>query len=211
MSLSLLFLFAATALVLIATPGPTVLLALSNGMNHGLRPALFGVSGAIASDLVLIAAVFLGMGAMLAMSETAFLVVKWFGVAYLFYLGVCAFRQGGAAVSVGSAPGAAPAASGRKLFMKSFLVAVGNPKGLLFFSAFLPQFVDPASPQLPQYAVLGLVFAVLDCAVMFSYATAGVRAQRLLRNTSAVRWFNRTCGGLLMSMAGGLALYRRSA
>jgi threonine/homoserine/homoserine lactone efflux protein len=211
MSLSILFLFAATALVLIATPGPTVLLALSNGMNHGLRPSLFGVAGAIASDLVLIAAVFLGMGAMLAMSETAFLTVKWFGVAYLFYLGVCAFRQGGAAVSAEPIPGAATTASGRKLFMKSFLVAVGNPKGLLFFSAFLPQFVDPASPQLPQYVVLGLVFAVLDCVVMFSYAAAGVRAQYFLRNAAAVRWFNRACGGLLVSMAGGLALYRRAS
>lgn len=210
MSLSILLLFATTALVLIATPGPTVLLALSNGMNHGLRPALSGIAGAIASDLALITAVFLGLGAMLAVSETAFQVVKWFGVAYLFYLGVSTFLHSANAPSLAPEAEAKRTASRRALFMKSFLVAVGNPKGLLFFSAFLPQFVDPASPQLPQFVVLGLVFACLDCVVMLCYAVAGERAQGLLHNVAALRWFNRACGGLLITMAGSLAFYRRS-
>jgi len=210
MSWSLILFFAATVLVLTATPGPTVLLALSNGMNHGLRPALFGVAGAVASDIVLTTAVFLGMGAMLAASETAFQVVKWFGVAYLLYLGVGALRQPASPVAVETAPALPRSTAGRSLFMRSFLVAVGNPKGLLFVSAFLPQFVDPARPQLPQYVILGIVFAAIDCAVMLSYAAAGERTQRFLRNASAIRWFNRTCGGLLIAMSGALAFYRRA-
>ncbi len=208
MTPTILSLFAVAVLILTVTPGPTVLLSLSNGLNHGFRLALFGVAGAVLSDMVLIAAVFFGLGAVLSASEIAFQAVKWCGVAYLFYLGVCAFYARAPAPALADAGDFA--VHGSDLFLKSFFVAVANPKGLLFFSAFLPQFIEPSMPQLPQFMTLGAIFALIDCAVMVFYAAAGVRAARFLQNAATVKWFNRSCGTALIGMSGALAFYKRT-
>jgi threonine/homoserine/homoserine lactone efflux protein len=125
---------------------------------------------------------------------------------YLAYLGICLLRSKGTAVIPAEA-NAGPA-SGQAIFLRSFLVAVTNPKGYLFFSAFLPQFVISGEPQLPQYAALAVIFAAIDFAVMLGYASAGAQAIRLLR-ARGVQWMERVCGGALLALAGGLALYRR--
>lgn len=201
--------FAAVALIAIATPGPTVLLALANGSRFGLRRSLPGMVGAMASDVVLVAAVALGLGALLAASEFWFGVVKWVGAAYLAWLGWRLLRsQGGLDVATADLPPAGGRA--RAVFMKSFLVAVTNPKGYLFCSALLPQFIDPAAAQAPQYLAIGAVFAGLDFAVMFAYAAIGAHAVRLLQRR-AVLWLDRACGGALLLLAGSLAFYRRNA
>jgi len=100
--------------------------------------------------------------------------------------------------------------SARQVFLKSFLVAVTNPKGYLFCSALLPQFIDPSAAQGPQYAVVALLFAGLDLAVMLVYAFVGARAMKLL-TARAARWIDRTCGAMLLALAGSLAFYRRAA
>jgi len=205
-----LALFALVALIGIATPGPTVLLALTNGSRWGVRASLPGMLGAVLSDFVLISAVAVGLGALLAASEFWFSVVKWIGVAYLAYLGLRLLRSKGSLALPGEAGEAAAPPSGRAVFLRSFLVAVINPKGYLFFSAFLPQFVTPTQPQLPQYLALGLTFAAIDFAVMFTYAAAGAQTLRLLR-ARGVLWLDRLCGGALLALAGSLALYRRQA
>jgi threonine/homoserine/homoserine lactone efflux protein len=94
--------------------------------------------------------------------------------------------------------------------MKSFLVAVTNPKGYLFVSAFLPQFIDPTAPQVSQYVVLAIVFALTDFSIMFAYAVAGSQAGRALTGATA-KWIDRVCGGVLLALAGSLAFYRRAA
>ena len=211
MTATTLFLFALVALVAIATPGPTVLLALANGARYGVRRALPGMLGAVASDFVLVGAVALGLGALLAASEFWFTAVKWLGAAYLAWLGLRMLRsRGGLELPAEDAlPSTAPA-SPRALFARSFLVAVTNPKGYLFCSALLPQFIDAGAPQWPQYATIAIVFASLDMAVMLAYAAAGARAVRWL-SRSAVRWLDRCCGGALLALAGSLAMYRRGA
>lgn len=204
-----LLIFAVVAFVGIATPGPTVLLALTNGTRLGVKASLAGMAGAVLSDFVLIAAVALGLGALLAASEFWFSVVKWVGVVYLTYLGIRMLRSTGTlAVASEDAPTEHP--SGRAVFLRSFLVAVTNPKGYLFFSAFLPQFIIPAEPQLAQYAALAITFAAIDFVVMLAYATAGAQAIRWLR-AKGVLWLDRLCGGALLALAGSLALYRRNA
>jgi threonine/homoserine/homoserine lactone efflux protein len=100
--------------------------------------------------------------------------------------------------------------SARSIFLRSLLVAVTNPKGYLFFSAFLPQFIVPTDPQLPQYVALAVTFAAIDFVVMLAYALAGARAIRLLR-ARGVLWLDRICGGALLALAGSLAFYRRQA
>jgi threonine/homoserine/homoserine lactone efflux protein len=201
--------FALVAAVTIATPGPTVLLALHNGARHGWRAAGWGIAGAVLSDLLLVAAAGLGLGALLAASELAFSTVKWLGVVYLAWLGLALLRaQPAAAQPVGLVPAAAPPQA-RALFVKSLLVALGNPKGLLFFSALLPQFIQPAAPQLPQYLLLAAVFAGIDTLVMAGYALLGARSAGL--PGGAVRWLDRLCGGTLLGLAAMLASLRRSA
>lgn len=210
MSAAVLVLFILTSFLAILTPGPTVLLALSNGARFGVRRAVYGMLGAMLSDLVFIGAVSVGLGAVLTASETAFTVVKWIGVIYLFYLGVRLLRPSPhSRLYAPGAPGRA-ALPPFKIFAKSFAVAITNPKGLLFFSAILPQFVTPHAPQAPQYVVLALTFAAVDGLVMLAYASGGTRAVHLVRAPTAARWIERACGGALMTFAGALALYRRA-
>ncbi|WP_175973041.1 LysE family translocator [Burkholderia sp. BCC1047] len=206
-----LLIFAAVAFVGIATPGPTVLLALTNGSRYGVRRAAYGFAGAMLSDFVLIVAVALGLGALLLASAFWFSVVKWLGAAYLAYVGIRLLMSKGS-LDVAAAQRGAGTASGRNasIFAKSFLTAVTNPKGYLFFSAFLPQFLDPLAPLAPQYVALAVTFALLDGVVMFGYALLGARAVRLLKRSGAL-WLERTCGAMLLALAGSLALYRRHA
>ncbi|MGF6173631.1 threonine/homoserine/homoserine lactone efflux protein [Ensifer sp. 4252] len=199
--------FALVAFIGIATPGPTVLLALTNGSRYGIRRALAGMAGAVLSDFVLIGAVALGLGALLAASEFWFTVVKWLGAAYLAFLGITLLRSKGT-LDVSIDKDAADVTTSA-IFLKSFLVAVTNPKGYLFFSAFLPQFIDLGLPQPPQYAALAAVFATVDFAVMLGYALLGSQAARFLKHSGAV-WIERICGGALLALAGSLAFYRRA-
>ena len=201
--------FAVVAFIGIATPGPTVLLALTNGSRLGVKASLPGMLGAVLSDLVLISAVALGLGALLAASEFWFSVVKWVGVVYLAYLGIRLLRSTGTLQLPGEAM-AGETPSNRSVFLRSFLVAVTNPKGYLFFSAFLPQFISASDPQLPQYVLLTVVFASIDFTVMLAYAAAGAKAIRVLK-AKGVLWLDRACGGALLALAGSLALYRKSA
>lgn len=206
-----LLLFSLVAFVGIATPGPTVLLALTNGSRVGVRAALAGMLGAVLSDFVLIGAVAIGLGALLAASEFWFSVIKWLGTAYLVYLGVRLLRSSGSlALPAGSVGSSSGHPSRRNLFLRSFLVAVTNPKGYLFFSAFLPQFIVPDEPQWPQYAMLAVTFASIDFVVMLAYACAGAQAIRILK-ANGVLWLERVSGGALLALAGSLALYRRQA
>ncbi|ULJ72071.1 LysE family translocator [Rhizobium gallicum] len=201
--------FAAVSFVGIATPGPTVLLALTNGSRYGTRRAIAGMLGAVLSDFVLIGAVAIGLGALLAASEFWFSVLKYLGAAYLAFLGIMMLRSQGTIETAMKVESVGSAASAFAIGLKSFMVAVTNPKGYLFFSAFLPQFIDPTLPQPAQYAVLALIFASIDFVIMFGYAAFGAQAVRLLKNSGAM-WLDRISGGALIALAGSLAFYRRA-
>jgi threonine/homoserine/homoserine lactone efflux protein len=209
MDIVTLLAFAAVSFVGIATPGPTVLLALTNGSRYGTRRAIAGMLGAVLSDFVLIGAVAIGLGALLAASEFWFSVLKYLGAAYLAFLGIMMLRSQGTIETAMKVESAGSAASAFAIGLKSFMVAVTNPKGYLFFSAFLPQFIDPALPQPAQYAVLALIFASIDFVIMFGYAVFGAQAVRLLKNSGAM-WLDRISGGALIALAGSLAFYRRA-
>lgn len=211
MDISLLT-FAIMAAVVVMTPGPTVLLALTNGSRFGVRGAGFGILGAAVSDAVLIAAASLGLGALLLASALLFNLVKWVGVAYLFWLGwqmvtsSGGFRDAGGAMCGRCIP---PPGHAIATFRKSFFVAVTNPKGYLFFAAFLPQFISLSEPLAAQYLTLGAIFIAIDVAVMLAYAGMGAKAMRVLSGRGAL-WLDRTCGGFLLALGAALALLRRS-
>lgn len=203
-----LLLFSSFALVTVATPGPTTLLALNQGARQGVQAALPGVAGAMLSDAVLIAAVAAGLGRLLATSATAFELLRWTGVAYLAWMGWRLLRTPNAAGHSDVAQ-AMPEAAGT-VFRRSFTVAITNPKGYLFFSALLPSFIDPAAPLLPQYALLATVFAGIDGAVLLAYAAAGAAGRRF-DAARALRHLDRASGLALLALAGAMALWKRGS
>lgn len=145
MSTATLLLFILASAVAIVTPGPTVLLAMSNGSRHGVRTACWGMGGAVLADFILVGAVASGLGVVLAASEIAFHAIKWAGAAYLAYLGWKMLRSDAALVLPAAEPGASRP-KGVRLGLRSFVVALTNPKALLFMSAFLPQFINTQAP-----------------------------------------------------------------
>ncbi|NWE68208.1 LysE family translocator [Pseudomonas gingeri] len=205
MTLTTLLLFLISSAAIIAMPGPTVLLALHNGSNHGVRAAAWGMGGAVLADALLVTAVACGLGILLQASETLFQAVKWLGAAYLVWLGWKMLRSTG---SLDELPVVDTAKRSSALFVRCFVVALTNPKALLFMSAFLPQFIDSSQPQLPQYAALAAVLTLLNVSIMLFYALCGARLLSRLQG-GHLRVFNRVTGGLLMTLGAVLAFYRR--
>lgn len=206
MEVSSFLIFVAVMSTGIATPGPTVLLALNNASRYGWRCAAFGMAGAVAADILLVALVALGLGVVLAASETLFVTLKWLGAAWLAFVGVKMLMASGDSASPDLAQGTpAPAAA----FLKSFFIAMSNPKYYLFMTALLPQFVDRAQPAAPQYAILGATIVTIDLVVMIGYAFLGVKSVAIWKERG-VRWMNRVSGAMLLVLAGSVALYRKS-
>lgn len=206
MDITTLFLYVIAVSAVMVTPGPSMLLALNNGATYGMRIAGYGFLGAVLADLLLIGAVGCGLGALLQASEQLFAVVKWGGALYLVYLAFVLWRAPAKALSVSAS---AAVATGKTAFLRSLMVGLSNPKGLLFFSAFLPQFIHPQAPVAMQYMILALVSAIIDCIMMTIYAWGGRHAMRKF-SANVMRWVNRSCAGMLAVLAVGVALYRRS-
>lgn len=205
MTLSTYLLYLAAVALLVITPGPTMLMCASNALNHGPVRALASAAGALTASLAVMALSALGLGAVLAASATAFTVLKVAGAAYLIWLGIRMMR--------GSAPplSEVPAARSRSLYVQGLLVGASNPKAVLFFAAFFPQFIDPAMPVLPQFMLLSLTFITLDGAMLAACAAGVGRIAAWLRDARVVRWVNRLCGGLFTLLGGLLLLSRRHA
>jgi homoserine/homoserine lactone efflux protein len=198
--------FVATV-ILSLTPGPGVFSAISSGLRHGVRLGLWNNVGMQAANLILTLIVSLGLGAILLASETMFGIVKWLGVAYLIYLGVVTWRAPPTTFHEDETDNAHTA---RDVFMRGFLVNITNPKGIIFFTAILPQFIDVARPQLQQYAILaGTTFAV-DVVVMTGYTALAARTLRAMSDPSRIRWVNRSLGGLFVFAGVALASFRRA-
>ncbi|KWO78572.1 lysine transporter LysE [Burkholderia ubonensis] len=204
-----LLLYAVTVSAITITPGPTMLLALNNGATRGLRVAAYGIAGAALSDLILIGAVGCGLGAILQASEQLFAAVKWIGAAYLLYLAWALWRAP-ATLARPEKTETVAAHDGWSAFRRSLLVALSNPKGLLFFSAFLPQFIHARAAVAPQYVTLAITTALIDIALMCMYAIGGHHAMKALSGR-ALQWLNRGCAGMLAGLAVALSLYRRNA
>ena len=209
MTLTTYFLYLAAVALLVATPGPTMLMCMTTLLNHGPRKAMTSAVGSVSAVLGVMLLSALGLGALLAASETAFTVAKVLGAAYLIYLGVKAFRSETSVLREAPTTGAEADASSRPFFLRGFLVGVSNPKAVLFFAAFFPQFLNPAAPFVPQFAILALTFMVFELSVLAACSIGVSRIAPLLRSSSAVRWFNRVSGGLFTAMGGLLLLTRR--
>ena len=218
------------AIILISiSPGSGALLTMTHSMARGPRGVLPGVLGLQVGLVVILLVSGFGLGALLLASEQAFLVLKWTGAAYLFWLGLSQWRSASRddeAMNQATNAGQ-PAPSSRALwrttavsahtparacFVQGLLTNVTNPKGIVFMVAVLPQFLDPARPLWPQLLLIALTSVAVDFVVMrFGYATLAAGLQRLMRRPGAQRVQGRLFGGVLMGLGVSLVFVKRTA
>lgn len=188
----LAFVAASTALVLI--PGPTVLLVVSYALGQGWRAALPMAVGVALGDFTAMSLSVLGIGALLMASATLFTIVKWVGAAYLVYLGIKLFQAGGTLNAEPKTDGS----SALRMCAHAWLVTSLNPKGILFFVAFFPQFIDQQAAFWPQVFILQGTFLVIAFANALTYAFFASRARGLVRSERVISAVNKTGGAMLI-------------
>lgn len=204
MSLELYIAFVAASVVLVLIPGPNVALIVANSIAHGHRYGLVTVAGTSAAMVPQLALAVLGLGGVLAVMADWFEWLRWLGVAYLLYLGINALMVPASNLTTVKAAQIAP----RQMFYRGFVVSLTNPKTLVFYSAFLPQFVSPHGDTLSQLMLLAVTFLVIAAFLDSVWALLASRAARCLAIDGRLR--NRITGGFLLSAATGLALARKS-
>lgn len=205
MSIELWFAFVAASVIMLIIPGPTILTVISYSMAHGRKANLALVAAVALGDSTALLLSLLGVGALLAISAFWFTVVKWAGGLYLLYLGIKLLRA-----SAGSSDLLQPVApaSAWRLFVNTYMVTALNPKGIIFFVAFLPQFLNPLAPATEQLWILGVTFVTLATLNATLYALFAASARKLLASPRAQRCFYLT-GGSLLSVAGIWALFAK--
>ncbi|MES2928653.1 MAG: LysE family translocator [Pseudomonadota bacterium] len=212
MSLSTYLLYLAAVALLVLSPGPTMLMCMTNSLQHGPRKALAAAAGSVTAVLGTMLLSALGLGALLAASETAFWVLKAAGAAYLIWLGIKTFRSQTTVFDEMPSNGTQTKAvvPARKLYIQGLIVGGSNPKALLFFTAFFPQFLDPTAAWAPQFAVLASTFVAFEFTVLTLCALGVARLAPVLRSGARMRWFNRISGGLFTLMGTLLLATRRA-
>jgi len=206
-SIELWLAFVGASAILLVLPGPTILTVISYSVAHGRRANIPLVAAVALGDSTALAMSLVGLGALLATSAFWFTAVKWAGGLYLLYLGIRLLRAG-------ASPGlpVAPTTTGSwwRLFVNTYFVTALNPKGIVFFVAFLPQFINPQASVAPQLWLLAITFVALAVLNATLYALFAASARRLLASSTAQRRFN-VVGGSLLSLAGVWALMARRA
>lgn len=195
--------FLAITVLLLLTPGPIVMLVISTGATRGVRAALVTVAGTSAGNAVLLAAIALGLGWVLKHAVHLFELLRWVGAVYLIWLGIQAWRNAGREREV--------VQGNRVHFRRGFAVALSNPKTIAFFTAFLPQFVDPARPAGLQITVMCVVTALLAAVSDSCWAIAAGLGRNWFAKPGRTRLLGRASGITLFSAGVWLSLARRPA
>jgi threonine/homoserine/homoserine lactone efflux protein len=187
--------FAIASAILVAIPGPTVLLVVSYALGHGRKYAFATTAGVALGDLTAMTASMLGLGVLLAASAELFMVLKWIGAAYLVYLGVKLWRA--PVVNADEMKAPEEVRTGR-IMAHAYAVTTLNPKSMIFFVAFVPQFIDPHVATVSQIAIFEATFVGIAAVNSFAYALLASGARRAIRQVSVQRAVNRMGGALLM-------------
>ncbi|HKR40031.1 MAG TPA: LysE family transporter [Paraburkholderia sp.] len=194
--------FLATSIGMSLAPGPNGLLAMTHGAMYGSRKTLFTIGGALLGFVGVIALCMFGIGALVRASVLWLMALKLIGGAYLIYLGVQVWRSPPIAVEMGNAPASA---RGWALFRLGLLSSATNPKGLLFFSALLPQFIDPQRTLATQFAAIAVTYVATEFVAEYAVACAANRIRPWLSRVG--RRFNRVCGCIFVAIGGLLPLH----
>jgi len=212
MHLATLLAYCAVAWLAILSPGPAVLLALRNGVTLGVHSVIWSSLGNVTGVFGVSAAAMLGLGVLLKSSALLFGAVKLLGAFYLFYIGLRHLFGRSSVISAPTAQFAGGVAPGRwRLYREAILLAVSNPKAILFFTALFPQFVNADAPILPQFFLLTLIFMLLSFSTLLGYAILAARARTLLSQPRFASWVNRIVGSVFISFGAALLVLRRPA
>ena len=202
--------FAVASAILVAIPGPTVLLVVSYALGHGRRAALATTAGAALGDLTAMTLSMFGLGMLLAESAALFAALKWIGAAYLIFLGLKMWRSPPSIRGDGAA--AAPAETRpARIFAHAYAVTTLNPKSLIFFIAFVPQFISTQIPAVQQMVVFEATFVTLAALNAFGYAMLASAARSAVRRPRTQRIVNRAGGTLLIGAGLATVVWRRAA
>lgn len=200
--------FVAASLALLLIPGPTVLLVLSYAISQGKRVAIATVGGVALGDFIAMSASLAGLGALVLASATLFTVLKWVGAVYLIYLGIKLFRSDSTA-SLDNLENVTQT-SASSVFGHATAVTALNPKSIVFFIAFVPQFIVVDSPLLPQFAILVVTFVGLASINALAYALLADKLRAKIAKPSVLTWFSRLGGSALIAMGVATAAFKRS-
>nr|WP_315494978.1 LysE family transporter [uncultured Rhodoferax sp.] len=209
MELSTWLAFFAASWAISISPGAGAVAAMSAGLNHGFKRGYITTLGLVLGIWTQIAIVGVGLGAVVAASSTAFLLIKWAGVAYLVWLGIQQWRA--PAVPLAAKAEDAPAVTARTMIFRAWVINALNPKGTVFLLAVMPQFLNLTQPLVPQYLVIAATLALTDLVVMAGYTALAARVLRALKSESHLRAMNRVFGGLFVAAGTLLAFFKRTA
>jgi len=210
MSIETWLAFAAASAIMLAIPGPTILLVISYALGHGRKTALATVTGVTLGDFTAMTASLAGLGALLATSSELFTALKLIGAAYLMFLGIKLWRAPIVTGPMGDNDNL-PEEKPLRIMLHAYLVTALNPKSIVFFIAFVPQFLDPNRPFLPQTLILEATFLTLAAINALVYVFIADMARGFIRKASVQRTVNRTGGTLLIAAGAVTAGYRRMA
>ena len=191
---------AAVAVFFATPPDTSQLLIISNSVRHGLRRSAYTIAGDLTANSLQMTGAAFGLAAIIATSASAFIWIKWLGVAYLVWIGIQLI------LTKDQTDDVAANASGQsfRLFRQGFVTSMANPYAVVFFGALFPQFIDPTIPVLPQLLILGVTYLVVDGAILLLWGWLGGRAATALKRFS-FGLVNKVCGTLMIGAAALLA------
>ena len=204
MELHVYFAFVLATAIMIALPGPSVILTVAHSISFGWKSAIATVAGetmGIAVQLIIAA---IGLTSLLHIVAEAFEWIRWAGVIYLVYIGIKQWRSAGEVIEFDTS-----SISKINLFVQGLIITIPNPKSLIFIAAFLPQFIDTARPLVLQFSMIVPTFLVITFAVTSVWAIAAGHVRGALQNQQAIKPVFRAAGGLMIAAGLGLALARR--
>ena len=204
-----MLLYVTTVFVASIIPGPSMLLALTHGMQYGAKKTIASAMGNLCVTLVQAFISIAGLGTILIASESAFQIIKIAGAAYLIYMGVCILFTAKGSVTPKEIDSSYEAVSLRKMFLQGAFVTAGNPKAIVFFTAIFPQFINPEAAHLPQFLLLMCVGSSIAFGCFMVYAISGQKIVFLFSNATLGRYINRIIGTTFIGAGLGLAVGNR--
>jgi homoserine/homoserine lactone efflux protein len=205
MEINIFLAFVAATMVMILSPGPSVLLTIAHSISYGWQRAISTVAGATVGVAVQLIIAAIGLVSLLNLVAGMFEWLRWAGAAYLIYLGIRQWRSAGTPLEVDTLE-----ESGTKRFVQGLAVTVPNPKSLIFIAVFLPQFIDTTRPVGVQFVIIVPTFLLITFGITSAWALVAAKASGFLQSRRAIRSALRGAGGLMVIAGVGLALARRS-
>ena len=209
MDLSLWMTFVGATVLLLIIPGPTIVLVLTYALTQGRRVAVASAGGVALGDFIAMTTSLIGLGALVLASATLFTALKWVGAVYLVWMGIGMIRSVGTAKAIQIED--APQLSAGAVFRNAAVVTALNPKGIVFFIAFVPQFIRTDAALAPQFAILIATFVGLATLNVLIYALLADRLRATIRRPSVLAWMTRVGGGVLIAMGVLTATLRKAA